>query len=72
MLNGEAEILIAKGADPDGARIKRLVAGSFVYYPAYQYHTIRNSSFDSPVTYLYVQVAGAAGRSSYPPPNEHL
>ena len=51
MLNGEAEILIAKGADPDGARIERLVAGSFVYYPAYQYHTIRNSS-DSPVTYL--------------------
>ena len=51
VLNGEAEILIAKGADPDGARIERLVAGSFVYYPAYQYHTIRNSS-DSPVTYL--------------------
>lgn len=51
VLNGEAEILIAKGPDPTDARVERLVAGSFVYYPAYQHHTIRNSS-DSPVTYL--------------------
>lgn len=51
VLNGEAEIVIADGPDPIDARAERLGAGSFVYYPAYQYHTIRNSSA-SPVTYL--------------------
>src|SRR5262249_20937784 len=42
ILDGEAEILIADGPQPDGARVERLRAGSFVYYPAHQYHTIRN------------------------------
>jgi len=51
VLQGEADILIADGPHPDGARVERLRAGSFVYYPAYQHHTIRNSP-DSPVAYL--------------------
>ena len=51
VLKGEAEILIAKSSEVGDARVERLGAGSFVYYPAYQYHTIRNSS-DAPVTYL--------------------
>ena len=51
VLNGEADILIAKGPDPSGARIERLVAGSFVYYPATSI-TPSGIPLDSPVTYL--------------------
>ncbi len=51
VLSGEAEILHAEGPEPEGANVERLGPGSFVYYPAYQYHTIRNTS-GSPVTYL--------------------
>jgi quercetin dioxygenase-like cupin family protein len=51
VLTGEADILIADGPQPDGARVERLRPGSFVYYPAYQHHTIRNCP-ESPVAYL--------------------
>ena len=51
ILKGEADILIADGPQPDGARVERLHPGSFVYYPAYQHHTIRNSP-EVPVAYL--------------------
>ncbi|HET7805924.1 MAG TPA: cupin domain-containing protein [Pseudolabrys sp.] len=51
ILKGEADILIADGPQPDGARVERLRPGSFVYYPAYQHHTIRNSP-EAPVAYL--------------------
>lgn len=51
ILKGEADILIADGPQPDGARVEHLRPGSFVYYPAYQHHTIRNSP-DVPVAYL--------------------
>ena len=51
VLKGEADILIANGPRPDGARVERLRPGSFVYYPAYQHHTIRNSP-ELPVAYL--------------------
>jgi quercetin dioxygenase-like cupin family protein len=51
ILKGEADILIADGPQPDGARVERLRPGSFVYYPAFQHHTIRNSP-ESPVAYL--------------------
>ena len=60
VLSGEAEILIGEGPDPGGARVECLGPGSFVYYPAYQYHTIRNTS-GAPVTYLmYKWQAGPA------------
>jgi quercetin dioxygenase-like cupin family protein len=51
ILDGQADILIADGPQPDGARVERLGPGSFVYYPAHQYHTIRNCP-EAPVTYL--------------------
>lgn len=51
ILKGEADILIADGPHADGARVERLRPGSFVYYPAYQHHTIRNSP-EEPVAYL--------------------
>jgi mannose-6-phosphate isomerase-like protein (cupin superfamily) len=58
VLEGEAEIVIPQSADPAGARTERLCAGGFVYYPAYQYHTIRNGS-SKPVTYLMYKWRGA-------------
>ena len=51
VLDGEAEILIADGPDPADAAVKRYGPGSFIYYPAYQHHTIRNVAA-APVTYL--------------------
>jgi len=51
ILDGEADILIADGPRTEGAHVERLHAGSFVYYPAHQYHTIRNCPA-APVTYL--------------------
>ncbi len=51
VLDGEAEILIATSPDPSDAAVKRFGPGSFVYYPAYQHHTIRNVA-TAPVTYL--------------------
>jgi quercetin dioxygenase-like cupin family protein len=65
VLSGEAEILIGEGPDPNGARVERLRPGSFVYYPAYQYHTIRNSSA-SPVTYLMYKWQAAPAEVSHP------
>jgi mannose-6-phosphate isomerase-like protein (cupin superfamily) len=54
VLGGEAEIVIADGPHADGARIETLSSGSLVYYPAYQFHTIRNGSAQ-PVTYLMLK-----------------
>jgi mannose-6-phosphate isomerase-like protein (cupin superfamily) len=54
VLDGEAEILIANSPDPTDAAVKRFGPGSFVYYPAYQHHTIRNVSA-APVTYLMLK-----------------
>jgi mannose-6-phosphate isomerase-like protein (cupin superfamily) len=65
VLRGEAEILVGETSDPNGARIKRLHPGSFVYYPAYQYHTIRNTSA-SPVTYLMYKWQAALAEVRHP------
>ena len=65
VLDGEAEIVIPEGADPEGARIERMQPGSFVYYPAYQHHTIRNVSA-SPVTYLMYRWQGAPKEAEDP------
>ena len=51
VLDGEAELLVPTGPDDLTPRIERLQSGSFVYYPSYQYHTLRNPE-RSPVTYL--------------------
>src|SRR4029079_5969110 len=47
------------------ARVERLAAGSFVYYPAYQYHTIRNAS-SAPVIYMMFKWQGAANEVDQP------
>ena len=50
-LQGEAELIISDSPSTDYARTEKLSPGSFIYYPAGQHHTIRNSS-TSPITYL--------------------
>jgi quercetin dioxygenase-like cupin family protein len=50
VLEGEAEVLIGDGPKPEEARVESLSAGSFVYYPAFRHHTIRNADA-LPVTY---------------------
>jgi uncharacterized cupin superfamily protein len=65
VLDGEAEILIGEAADLNGARIERLRRGEFVFYPAYQYHTIRNTS-TAPVTYLMYKWQAALAEVSHP------
>jgi mannose-6-phosphate isomerase-like protein (cupin superfamily) len=50
VLNGVGEILITDDDKSEG-RVEVLHPGSFVYYPAYQHHTIRNRA-DGPVTYV--------------------
>jgi uncharacterized cupin superfamily protein len=57
ILDGEADILLGEGPDPDAAKIHRLTRGAFAYYPAYQYHTIRNAS-EGPVTYVMFKWSG--------------
>ncbi|MDZ7736226.1 MAG: cupin domain-containing protein [Gammaproteobacteria bacterium] len=51
VLDGEADLVISDSETEDNARIEKATPGTFVYYPAWQYHTIRNSG-DLPVTYL--------------------
>jgi glycosyltransferase involved in cell wall biosynthesis/mannose-6-phosphate isomerase-like protein (cupin superfamily) len=51
LLEGEAELIIPSGPDDQTPRIERLFPGSFVYYPAYQCHTLRNP-LHTPMTYL--------------------
>lgn len=57
VLDGDAEILLGDSADPARARVERVAAGTFAYYPAYQFHTIRNAS-ERPVTYLMFKWRG--------------
>lgn len=57
VLDGQAEVLIPDGPETNGARVETLVPGAFAYYPAYQYHTIRNVSA-APVTYLIFKWRG--------------
>ena len=50
VLDGVGEILITEDDKSEG-RVEALHPGSFVYYPAYQHHTIRNRAH-GPVTYV--------------------
>ena len=67
ILDGEAELLVASGPSDPNPRREAVSHGKFVYYPAWQHHTIRNNS-NSPVTYLMFKWAdrhsdmGAANR----------
>lgn len=51
VLAGEAEVVIAKASDDPAPRVERMHPGQFVYYPAFQHHTLRNQS-GAPITYL--------------------
>jgi mannose-6-phosphate isomerase-like protein (cupin superfamily) len=63
-LNGEVELRIANSPDDPAPRIVRAAPGSFVYYPAFQHHTICNPG-DATVAYLMLKwTAPAAGRTS--------
>src|SRR5262249_39075517 len=62
VLDGQAELIIADGPDDVRPRVERLQKGSFVYYPAYQHHTIRNRS-RRPVTYLMFKWRGQLAAS---------
>ena len=57
VLDGEAELLIADGPDPESARPHPAGPGMFVYYPAYRHHTIRNAG-SGPLTYLMFKWRG--------------
>ena len=64
VLDGKAEILIG-GPSPEDASPVAMPAGSFVYYPAWQFHTIRNAS-DAPVSYLMFKWRSAAFAATVP------
>jgi uncharacterized cupin superfamily protein len=57
IIDGEAELVIGRNRDGSEPRRERLQRGAFVYYPAFQYHTIRNAG-DRPVTYLMFKWVG--------------
>jgi len=51
ILDGEAEIIIASSEDDPAPRLEKMRAGDLVYYPSYQFHTIRCSG-NAPVSYF--------------------
>ena len=53
-LHGEVEVVIANGPVDAEPRTERLRPGSFVYYPAWQHHTVRNPGARS-VAYLMLK-----------------
>ncbi|MEQ8966464.1 MAG: cupin domain-containing protein [Azospirillaceae bacterium] len=57
VLDGEAELLIGDGPDPDAATIHPMRPGMFVYYPAYRHHSLRNAG-ERPLTYLMFKWRG--------------
>ena len=65
VLDGEADIVLNDRPAMEGAQIKRLGVGSFVFHPAYQYHTIRNPN-GPPVTYLMFKWRAAPGEIDQP------
>jgi mannose-6-phosphate isomerase-like protein (cupin superfamily) len=63
-LHGEVELIVPVDASDARPRVERIGPGSFVYYPAWQHHTIRNPG-DTPVAYLMLKWRAApvgAGR----------
>src|SRR5207302_4541290 len=57
VIDGEAELVIGRDGNGRVARRERLKRGAFVYYPAFQYHTIYNAG-DRPVAYLMFKWVG--------------
>jgi len=65
ILDGEAELVIALNETGLNARCEQLSAGAFVYYPAFQFHTIRNASA-KPITYLMFKWRGPPQETEAP------
>jgi mannose-6-phosphate isomerase-like protein (cupin superfamily) len=51
VLDGQAELLVGDGPDLDDATAYKAEPGTFVYYPAYRHHTLRNTG-SGLLTYL--------------------
>lgn len=68
VLDGEAELVIVDAGG--GQRIESVGAGSLVYYPAWQRHTIRNASAE-PVTYCMLKWRNGRPRAE-PGPSRRL
>jgi mannose-6-phosphate isomerase-like protein (cupin superfamily) len=58
VLDGQAELLIGDSAEIEAATPHPVGPGMFVYYPAYQHHTLRNAG-SVPLTYLMFKWRGA-------------
>jgi uncharacterized cupin superfamily protein len=65
VLDGEAELVIALNEAGLNARREQLRAGSFVYYPAFQFHTIHNATA-KPITYLMFKWTGLPRETEEP------
>ena len=65
ILSGEAELVIADDAADPGPRIEPVTTGQFVYYPAWQHHTIRNTS-DSAIAYLMFKWTNSTAPANIP------
>jgi mannose-6-phosphate isomerase-like protein (cupin superfamily) len=69
VLDGEAVCVIPDSGEQTDPRTEGLRSGEFVYYPAYQYHTIRNES-EQQIVYLMMKWRGrmASGPSRWSVP----
>jgi len=65
VLDGKAELVIAPDETGVNARYEQLSAGSFVYYSAFQFHTIRNATA-TPITYLMFKWTGLPRETKAP------
>src|SRR6266480_5532536 len=65
VLEGEAELVIAQNETGLDARYEQLSAASFAYYPAFQFHTIRNATA-KPITYLMFKWTGPPQETEAP------
>jgi mannose-6-phosphate isomerase-like protein (cupin superfamily) len=68
VIEGEAEIILPDSRDDPAPAVHRLRPGDFTYYPAYRWHTIRNSSA-KPIVYLMFKWRGTSlGLTPHAPP----
>ena len=65
VVDGQAEVVIAAAADDPSPRLETLHAGDVIYYPSYQFHTLRCAG-PTPVRYAMFRWHGALSGSSAP------
>jgi uncharacterized cupin superfamily protein len=65
VLDGEAELVSARNESGHDSRGERVGAGSVVYYPAFQFHTIRNATA-RPITHLMFKWTGPPRETEAP------